>query len=76
MGSSLLRSLAHRQFALLWFGQTFSRTGDFLYEVALAWWVLEKTGSPAAMAAVFIFIFAPMLFFLLLGGVVVDRFHK
>jgi class 3 adenylate cyclase len=45
MNASVLRSLRHRSFALLWSGQTISRLGDFLYEIALAWWVLEKTGS-------------------------------
>jgi len=49
---SLFRSLAHRRFALLWAGQTISRIGDFLYEIALAWWVLQKTGSAVAMAGV------------------------
>jgi hypothetical protein len=33
---SLFRSLKHRSFALLWIGQTLSRVGDFVYEIALA----------------------------------------
>lgn len=70
---ALLQALRHRSFALLWSGQTVSRLGDGLYRVALAWWVLEKTGSAEAMGAVLIFSFAPMLVFLLVGGVVVDR---
>jgi MFS family permease len=73
---SLFRSLAHRPFALLWAGQTISRVGDFLYEIALVWWVLEKTGSATAMAGVLIFAFTPMLLFLLIGGVVVDRYPR
>src|SRR5919201_1459275 len=73
---NLFRSLRHRPFALLWSGQVISRVGDYLYQIALAWWVLEKTGSAAAMSAVFIFAFAPMLLFLLIGGVTVDRFPR
>ena len=73
---TLLKSLHHRPFALLWSGQTISRLGDSLYSVALAWWVLEKTGSATAMGNVLIFSFAPTLIFLLLGGVVVDRFPR
>jgi DHA3 family tetracycline resistance protein-like MFS transporter len=73
---SLIRSLANRSFALLWAGQTFSRVGDFMYQVALAWWVLEKTGSAGAMATVLVFSFAPMILFLLIGGVTVDRFPR
>lgn len=73
---ALFRSLAHRSFALLWSGQTISRLGDSLYQVALAWWVLEKTGSATTMGLVLIFSFAPMLLFLLIGGVLVDRFSR
>lgn len=72
----LFRSLRQRSFALLWAGQTLSRLGDSLYRIALAWWVLEKTGSATAMGKVLIFSLTPMLLFLLVGGVVVDRFHR
>jgi MFS family permease len=73
---SLFLALKHRSFALLWSGQTISRLGDSLYRIALAWWVLEKTGSATAMGTVLICSFAPMLIFLLLGGVAVDRFPR
>jgi len=73
---SLFRALRHRSFALLWTGQTASRLGDSLYQIALAWWVLEKTGSSVAMGAVLVFNTVPMLFFLLVGGVMVDRFPR
>jgi MFS family permease len=73
---NLLRSLRHRPFALLWSGQTASRLGDSLYRLALAWWVLEKTGSAKAMGTVLVFSAFPMLIFLLVGGVVTDRFPR
>ena len=72
----LFSALKHRGFALLWSGQAISHLGDSLYRVALAWWVLEKTGSAAAMGTVLVFSMAPMLIFLLLGGVAVDRFPR
>jgi hypothetical protein len=72
----LFRSLRQPTFALLWGGQTLSRVGDHLYEIALSWWVLEKTGSATAMATVLIFAFSPMLLLGLLGGVVVDRYSR
>ena len=72
----LLRSLRIRSFAFLWTGQTVSRLGDSLYRIALAWWVLEKTGSAAAMGTVLIFSFLPMLLFLLIGGIAVDRLPR
>jgi DHA3 family tetracycline resistance protein-like MFS transporter len=68
--------LKHRPFALLWSGQTVSRLGDSFYRIALAWWVLEKTGSATAMGTVLIFTQIPLLIFLLIGGVVVDRFPR
>jgi len=73
---SLLRALKHPNFALLFSGQTLSRLGDFVFNIALAWWVLEKTGSALAMGAVMVFGAVPMLIFLLIGGVVVDRFNR
>lgn len=73
---NVLRSLSHRPFALLWAGQTISRLGDSLYRIALAWWVLEKTGSAIAMGTVLVFSQIPMLLFLLVGGVVVDRLPR
>jgi MFS family permease len=73
---NLLRSLKHRPFALLWAGQTTSRLGDSLHRIALAWWVLEKTGSAAAMGTVLVLSQIPLLLFLLIGGVVGDRFPR
>lgn len=73
---ALFRAFANRPFMLLLAGQATSRVGDFLYQVALAWWVLTETGSPAAMGAILVFSFAPMLLFLLIGGVTVDRFPR
>jgi len=72
----LFTSLNHRPFALLWSGQSISLLGDAIYQVTLAWWVLQKTGSAVIVATVFIFSFTPMVLFLLLGGVVVDRFPR
>src|SRR6185369_1155748 len=73
---TLFKSLTVRSFALLWSGQQLSALGDSIYRVALAWWVLEKTGSATAMSTMFIFASAPMLIFLLIGGVAVDRYPR
>ncbi len=73
---SFLRAFRNRLFTLLWSGQTISRLGDSLYRIALSWWILEETGSAAAMGALAVFSLVPMLFFLLVGGVVVDRLPR
>lgn len=70
------RALKHRSFALLWSGQTLSRLGDFVYEIALAWWILQKTGSAEAMGLMWVFVITPSVLLLLLGGAVVDRFPR
>ncbi len=73
---SFLRALRIRSFALLWGGQTISRLGDSLYRIALSWWILEETGSAVAMGALAVFSLVPMLLFLLVGGVIVDRLPR
>jgi MFS family permease len=73
---NFLRAFTHRPFALLWTGQTVSRLGDNLHRIALAWWVLEKTGSATAMGTVLVLSQIPLLLFILIGGIVVDRFPR
>jgi len=70
------RALKYTPFAWLWSGQTLSRVGDFLYEVVLAWWVLEQTGSALQMGMVLVFSLSPMVLFSLIGGVMVDRWPR
>lgn len=72
----IFQALKCRPFALLWTGQTISRLGDRIYFIALSWWILEKTGSAAAMAAVATFTLLPNLVFLLIGGVMADRLPR
>ena len=74
--TSSFRALKHRKFALLLFGQTLSRVGDFLFQIAMAWWVLEKTGSATTMGTVLFFTMLPTVIFSLIGGVAVDRMPR
>lgn len=67
------RALRVRPFALLWVGQTLSRIGDFVYQVVLAWWVLQETGSAVVMGAMLTATFLPVALFTLVGGAVADR---
>lgn len=70
------RALRSRPFALLWAGQTISALGDGAYTTALAWAVLALTGSATAMGVVVLARTAPMLLFLLVGGVAADRLPR
>ncbi len=74
--TTTFKSLKNGSFALLLIGQLVSNMGDNLHQIALAWWVLQKTGSATAMGMVVAFAYAPMVIFLLVGGVVVDRFSR
>lgn len=65
--------LRHRDFRLVWSGQTISLAGDAFHAVALAWLVLELTGSAAALGGVLAARAAASTTLLLVGGAVVDR---
>lgn len=73
---TFVRALRYRPYALLWSGQTISILGDRIFQVALAWWVLQKTGSALAMGTVFTLTTVPMLVFVMFGGVLVDRLPR
>ena len=72
----ITRPLKIRDFRLLWIGETVSLLGDGLYFVALAWQVYELSNAPTALSAVGLAWTAPMLVFLLLSGVLTDRFDR
>lgn len=67
--------LKHRNFALLWTGQTVSWFGDSLYFVSLLWLVQELTGSRALMGVVAACRTIPALFGVF-AGVLVDRVDR
>jgi MFS family permease len=67
--------LKHRNFALLWAGQTVSWFGDSLYFVSLLWLVQEITGSRAIMGLVAACRTVPLLFGVF-AGVAVDRVDR
>ena len=63
-------------FVLLWIGQTISIIGDNVFQIALMWWVLEKTGSIAAMATVAICAALPIIIAGPFAGTYVDRVDR
>ncbi len=71
-----LQALSSRPFALLWSGQTISALGDGAFTTAVAWQVLLLTGSATAMGLMMLAQTLPMILFLLVGGVVADRFPR
>jgi MFS family permease len=70
------RALRHRNFRLLWLGQTGHSASLWMDQVARAVLVLDLTGSPVVLSLVIAARLAPILLFGLLAGAVADRADK
>jgi MFS family permease len=68
--------LGERDFRLLFFGQAISMLGGGMVAVALAFAVLDVTGSVAALGLVSAAYTVPSIVFLLVGGVMADRVSR
>jgi MFS family permease len=71
-----LGALRERSFRLLFAGQAVSLLGDGMVPVALAFAVLEISGSPSALGLVLAARVLPTVVLLLVGGVVADRVSR
>jgi MFS family permease len=72
----IFEPLKHRDFRLLWSGMTVSLLGDGIFIVALAWQVYELSDAATALSVVGLAMTIPNVLFLLVGGVVSDRFDR
>jgi MFS family permease len=66
-------SLRHRNYRLFFVGQITSVTGTWMQNVAMAWLVLELTGSPVAVGVLVLCQFLPFSVLGLFAGVFADR---
>lgn len=66
----------NRNLQLLLGGQFISRIGDKFYSLALAFWVLEATGSPERMGVVLFAAMAPSILLGFVLGGVLDRWNR
>ena len=71
-----LGALAEREFRLFFTGQLVSLLGDAVTPFALAWAVLDLTGSARDLGFVIAANTAPLVIFLLVGGVFADRLPR
>jgi MFS family permease len=71
-----LQPLREREFRLLFFGRTISTTGGSFTSVALAFAVLDLTGSKADLGYVLTAQFVPLVVFMLVGGIWADRLPR
>lgn len=72
----LVTSLRHRDFRLLMAAFTASAIGSWAYNIALAVWIFDETGSAGWVGAATIGRFVPALLFSAYGGVLADRFER
>jgi MFS family permease len=70
------RVLRHRDFRLLWLAQSASVIGDNIVLVALALFIIERTGSATDLGLVLAAQALPLVAFLLVGGVWADRLPR
>jgi len=68
--------LRNRDFMLVWGGQSISMFGTRVSYIAWIWWVLDRTDSPAAVAAIGIAAALPSLFLGPIAGAIVDRLDR
>ena len=73
---SFVRALRHRPFFLLWASQLISQSGDFVFDVALLWLVLETTGSVFAVGLVVTAMLVPAVLLGPVLGVYIDRWPR
>jgi MFS family permease len=63
----------HRNYRIFFTGQLVSLAGSWMQNVALAWLVIELSGSPLAIGALAFWRFVPFTVLSLVAGVLVDR---
>jgi MFS family permease len=69
-------ALRIRNYRLYFVSQIVSFSGTWMQSVALAWLVLQLTGSGTALGTVLAMQFLPTLLLAPIGGVIADRFEK
>jgi len=70
---AILQPLVLRDFRLVWIGQAVSLLGDQFHFVALAWLVLDLTGSGLALGGVLMAASIPRAILIVVGGALADR---
>ncbi len=73
---AILEPLAHRDFGLLWAGDSVSQIGDGVFTVAIAWQVYALSNAPTALAIVGLARVVPMIGFVLFSGALADRLDR
>lgn len=73
---SITRSFQYRNYRLFFCGQALSLTGTWIQNVALSWLVYSLTGSAFYLGVVEFSTQIPCFLFVLLAGVLIDRWNR
>ncbi|MGG0938872.1 MFS transporter [Brevibacillus centrosporus] len=66
----------NRPFVLLWCGTILSALADSAFFLVLSWFIVDVTGSETMLGTTLISMSIPRLLFMLIGGVVADRWSR
>jgi MFS family permease len=69
-------ALSERSYRVYFLGQCISASGPWMQAAAVAWLVLDLTGSPLSMGTVAAVQFLPIVPLSLVGGILADRYSK
>jgi len=73
---SFRRALRNRPFLLLWSSQLISQSGDYIFDIALIWLVLQATGSILDVSLVVVVTLIPTVLLGPVLGVYADRWPR
>lgn len=65
-----------KQIIVLAIGVLISKLGDFIYQIAIMWFVYSKTGSAASAGIVALLYIVPILIFGNIAGIVADKYSN
>lgn len=68
--------LSQRNFFLLWVAHTISIVGDYVFFIAITFWIYEQTGSALATGLTLIASTIPNILFAPLAGMLADRWKR
>lgn len=71
-----MKILKNKDFLFLWLGQSISKIGTSLYDIALMWYIYQKTGSSFALGLSVLCFTVPTVLITPLAGVFADRLNK
>lgn len=72
----LPKAIVNRDLALLASGRLVSQLGDRMYAIAVAWWILDRTGSSVSMGLVMVASILPGIVLGAFVGPLVDRWDR